>query len=112
MDINLSAVNFYLGKGGRIEYVLDATVDIAREQSSLGDGNFEDIFDRDAGADGEPLGYRELARCANDLEFGGVRLGVGIGNSGCVWGPYVDREEWEEEEGGMEVDEYDDSDSD
>lgn len=44
------------------------------------------------------LGYRKLERCTNDLELGGVRLGVGIGL-------YVDREE------GTEYDEYDDSDS-
>ena len=111
MDINAGAVQFYFDKGGRVEYVLDATVDVAREQSSLGDGTFEDTFDHDAGEDGKPLGYKELERCANDLEFGGVRLGFGIG-VGLGWGPYVDREEREEEEEGMDVDEYDDSDSD
>jgi hypothetical protein len=52
----------------RVEYVLDTTVDIVREQWSFGDVNFEDTFDRDAGEDGEPLGYRELVRWANDLE--------------------------------------------
>ena len=44
--------------------------------------------------------------CANDLEFGVVRLGVGIGE-GVVWGPYIDRDEEEED---MDVDEYDGSD--
>ena len=110
MDIDPSAVHFYLGKGGKVEYVLDAMVNIAREQSSLGDGTFEDTFDHEEGEEGGDLGYRKLVRCANDLEFGGVRLGVGIGE-GVEWGPYVYREEWEEEEG-MDVDEYDDSDSD
>ena len=108
MDIEPSAVNFYLGKGGKVEYVLDATVNIAREQSCLGDGTFEDTFDHEEGEEGGDLGYRKLVRCANDLEFVGVRLGVGIGE-GVEWGPYVDREAWE---GGMGVDEYDDSDSD
>ena len=109
MDINPSAVYFYLGKGGRVEYVLDATVDIAREQSCLGDGTFEDTFDCEEGEEGGDLGYRKLEKCVNDLEFGTVRLGVGIGNlQGGVWGPYVDRQEEE----GMDVDVYDDSDSD
>jgi hypothetical protein len=91
MDIHASAVQFYLGKGGRVEYVLDGTVDIAREQSSVGDGTFEETFDCDAGEDGKPLGFKELERCANDLEFAGVRLGVGLRES-VGWGPYVDRE--------------------
>ena len=53
------------------------------------------------------LGYRKLERCANNLEFGPVRLCVGIGE-GIGWGLHVDRDEQE----GMDVDEYDDSDSD
>lgn len=39
---------------------------------------------------------------------GGVRLGVGVGNPEGVWGPYLDRDEEE----GMDVAEYADSDSD
>ena len=106
MDIEPSAVQFYLRKGGKVEYVLDATVNNAREESCLGDGTFEDTFDHEGGEGGE-LGYRKLAKCANDLEFGAVRLGVGIGE-GVVWGPYIDRDEEEED---MDVDEYDGSDS-
>ena len=57
------------------------------------------------------LGYRKkLERRVNDLEFGGVRSGVEIGE-GVGWGPYVDRVEWEEEEE-MDDNEHDDSDSD
>lgn len=57
------------------------------------------------------LGYRKkLKRCVSNLEFGGVMPSVGI-REGVVLGPYVDRKEWEEEEEGMDVDEYDDSDS-
>lgn len=40
---------------------------------------------------------KKLERCVNDLEFGGIRLGVGIGE-GVGWRPYVVREEWKEEE--------------
>ncbi|KIM49897.1 hypothetical protein M413DRAFT_439023, partial [Hebeloma cylindrosporum] len=109
LDIDPRAVSFYLGKGGQVEYVLDATVDISKEQSSLGYGTFEETFDVDESEEGEEgLGYRKLVKCANDLEFGGVRLGVGLA-AGVRWGPYYT--DIEEEEG-MEVDEYDDSDSD
>ena len=82
-----------------MEYVLDATVHIAKEQSSLGDGTFEETFDVDEEEDAVKLGYRTLERCANDLEFGGVRLGVGISEG--FDGPYLDEEE------GMDVDGYD-----
>jgi hypothetical protein len=102
MDINAGAVQFYMGKGGRVEYVLDAVVDVAKGESSLGDGTFEDTFDHEEGEEGGQLGYKKLERCANDLEFGGVRLGVGIGDSEGFAGPYVDREEFEEDE--MDVD--------
>jgi len=71
-------------------------------------GIAEDLRDRQNKDGITLLGYRKLERFANDLGFGGVRLGVGIGNSDVVWGPYSDREEEE----GMDVDEYDDSDSD
>jgi hypothetical protein len=39
------AVQFYLGESGEAEYVLDAVVDYAKEESSLGDGTFEETFD-------------------------------------------------------------------
>lgn len=116
LELNARAVQFYLAKGGKVEYVLDATVDIAREQSSLGDGTFEETFDCDEGPgdskedDGE-LRYRELGVCGNDLEFGIVRRGLGIGpgaGAGVRWGPYYEGMDVEE---GMDVDEYD-SDSD
>jgi hypothetical protein len=98
LELNPSAVQFYLAKGGKVEYVLDATVDTAREQSNIGDGTFEDTFDIDEGdLDGEgQLGYRKLKVCRNDLEFGIVRWGVGI--AGVVWGPYYEEPE------GMDVD--------
>ena len=103
LELNSSAVLFYLGKGGKVEYVLDAIVATAREQSSLGDGTFEETFDCDEGDLGgeERLGYRELGACRNDLEFGIVRWNVGLG--GGRLGPY--EEEWD----GMDLDD-DDSD--
>lgn len=101
LDLNAGAVHFYLGKGGKVEYVLEAILDIAREQSSLGDGTFEETFDCDEEEEevGRRLGYRELRACRNDLEFGVVRWSIGLRGPS---GPY-------EEEDGMDVD---DSDSD
>ena len=104
LQLNGKAVQFYLGKGGKVEYVLDATVDTAREQSSLGDGTFEEMFDYDEEREGgERLGYRKLVVCENDLKFGVVRWGVGLGE--FERGPYYE----DREEEGMDVD---DSDSD
>ncbi|KIM47235.1 hypothetical protein M413DRAFT_440719 [Hebeloma cylindrosporum] len=110
-NINPSAVQFYLRKGGKVEYVLDALVDIAKQQSSLGDGTFGDTFDVEEAEDAEHrLGYRKLVVCANDLEFGLVRLGVGL-TMGGRWGPFGSL--WEREMGmGMEMDVDGDSDSD
>jgi len=109
--INASAVHFYLGKGVGWS-LLDSTVDIAREQSCLGDGMFEDMFDHEEGEAGGELGYRKLVRYMNDFGFGGDGLGVGIGDlKGGVWRPYSEREEWDEEDR-MDVDTYDDGDSD
>ena len=106
MNINPGAVQVYLGKGGKVEYVLDAVVDVAKGESGLGDGTFEDTFDYeevDGQEDGEPARYKKLEKCANDLEFEDVRFGVGIGGSeGGGWGPYLDRENGE----GMDVVEY------
>jgi len=111
LALDARAVRFYLNKGGKVEYVLDATIDSAREQSSLGDGTFEETFDHDEseGEDGdeEGLGYAKLVKCSNDLEFGIVRRNVGLG-ARVVWGPYDDTKDEE----GMDVDEEDDSDSD
>jgi len=103
--LNTSAVQFYLNKGGEVEHVLDATVNIAKEQSNLGDGTFEETFDVDEEEDVGGLGYRKLERCANDLEFASVRLGVGIGEG--FNGPYLDEEEEREEGMDVDVDEYD-----
>jgi hypothetical protein len=107
MVLNAGAVIFYLRKGGKVEYVLDAIVDIAREQSPFGDGTFEETFDcdeeddlqqeeeGDGGGGARELAYRELKACRNDLEFGIVRWNVGLRGP---LGPY------EEEEDGMDID--------
>lgn len=99
-----------MAKGGKVEYVLDATVDMAREQSSLGDGTFEETFDHDEsdeleGDDSGEARYTTLGKCLNDLEFGIVRRKIGL-VAGIRWGPYEDREEEE----GMEVDDDEDDD--
>lgn len=107
-DINPSAVQFYFRKGGKVEYVLDALVDTAKQQSSLGDGPFGDMFDVEEV--GGEVGYRNFVGCANDLEFGLVRLGVGL-TMGGKWGPFGSL--WERQlEMGMEMDVDSDSDSD
>ena len=93
--LNAEAVQFYLDKGGKVEYVLDAMVDVARGESPLGDGTFEED-------EGVKIGHRRLERCVNDIEFGCVRLGIGIGEA--EWGPFVDLEEWKEDGEGMDVD--------
>jgi hypothetical protein len=100
LGINAGAVQFYLGKGGKVEYALDAVVDTAREQSTLGDGTFEETFDIEEGdlGGGDRLGYRELGACRNDLEFGIVKWNVGLQGR---WGPY------EEDDDGMDLDEDD-----
>ena len=106
LQLDPRAVQFYLGKGGRVEYVLDAIVNTAREQSNLGDGTFEETFDCDEEeGGGGRLGYRKLVKCGNDLEFEVVRRGVGLG--AVKMGPYDD-----DDGEGMDVDEYDDSESD
>ena len=54
LDIEPSAVQFYLGKGGKVEYVLDATVNSAREESCLGDGALKNTLDHEEGEEGGP----------------------------------------------------------
>jgi hypothetical protein len=89
------AAQFYLGKGGRAECVLDAVVDCAKQESSLGDGMFEETFDcEDEAWEGDNIeekGYTKLVMCANDLEFGIVRRMVGLRRDIC--GPYYEDSE-------------------
>ncbi|KAG5649685.1 hypothetical protein H0H81_002501 [Sphagnurus paluster] len=73
-------VNFYFGKGGKIEYALDAITDAALEQSLLGSGDFEDTWD-------EEDDFKNLPMCDADLEFGLVRRMMGL-NPAMRWGPY------------------------
>jgi len=97
-----------MAKGGKVEYVLDATVNVAREQSNLGDGTFEETFEYDeSDEEGEEPGYTALEKCLNDLEFGIVRRKIGL-VAGVRWGSYEDREEDE----WMDLDEDDDDDDD
>ncbi|KDR66028.1 hypothetical protein GALMADRAFT_259860 [Galerina marginata CBS 339.88] len=111
LTLDAGCVQFFLNKGGRMEHVLDATVHMAREQSSLGDGTFEETFDVDPDADSEGEGgdcvreFRAMPRCANDLAFEVVRSHVGL-SAGVQWGPYQERQD----EDGMDVDEDSDSD--
>ncbi|KAF8181840.1 hypothetical protein BJ912DRAFT_979312, partial [Pholiota molesta] len=60
-------VNFYINKGGRVEYALDAIIHAAKEQSVLGDGSFDKLWDNpDDTRDG---GMVNMPKCANDLAF-------------------------------------------
>ena len=79
-----SAVDFYLGKGGKIEYALDALTDEAKDQSPFGDGTFDELWE-----DEEEVGknFTELPRCDNDLEFDLVRRMLGL-DPRVQWGPY------------------------
>lgn len=110
LALDAEAVQFYtVDKGGKVEYVFDAMVAMARKQSSLGAGTFEEIFDHDeADKEGVGAGYRALGKCLNDLEFGIVRRKIGLVPN-IRWGPYQDTKEGDK---GMEVDEDEDKDED
>ena len=75
---------FYFGKGGKVEYAIDALVNSTEEVSSLIDGTFEELYEDENETDDS---FRRLPKCANDLEFGLVKrkmggfLGVGGGIS-------------------------------
>ncbi|KIJ65695.1 hypothetical protein HYDPIDRAFT_39613 [Hydnomerulius pinastri MD-312] len=101
------AVRFYLQRGGRVEYALDAITHRSKEMSSLGDGDFDAMWDgsgihaaensEDEASETSQL-WRSLPHCNNDLEFGMVRRQLGL-NPRASWGPYD-----MEDEGGMSVD--------
>ncbi|CAA7262592.1 unnamed protein product [Cyclocybe aegerita] len=86
LALDARAVQFYMGKGGRVEYALDVTMDIAKKESVLGDGSFKETFDRNE-AEGEE---------------GEERRNIGLGELVC--GPYMDSDE---DEDGMDVDDWD-----
>ncbi|KAG6908197.1 hypothetical protein DXG01_005786 [Tephrocybe rancida] len=64
-------VRFFLDEGGKVEHVLDAITDLAKGESSLGDGEFEETF-------GEDAEYVKLPTCDNDLALGLVRRMLGL----------------------------------
>lgn len=76
--VSLSDASFYFGKGGQVVYALDCVIDVAREQSAVGDGEFESLYEAE---------YLAMPACANDLEFGVVRNMMGL-EPEKVWGPY------------------------
>ncbi|KAF9245245.1 hypothetical protein BU15DRAFT_41028 [Melanogaster broomeanus] len=95
--LTTQAVNFYLQKGGRVEYALDAITHRSKDMSPLGDGEFDSIWDEvsadpedDEGGVGQL--WRSLPRCDNDLEFDLVRRKLGL-NPDATWGPYYLEEE-------------------
>jgi hypothetical protein len=81
-------VSFYIDKGGRVEYALDAIIDTAKGQSILGDGSFDDLWDNPEEV-GDDAGFVNMPKCANDLAFGLVRYKLGI-DPGVARGPYYE----------------------
>lgn len=78
----------YVTRGGRVEYVLDAIFDYAREQ--FNDESFEDIYSDN---------YEKIPSCANDWRFDHlVRQKLGL-DPLQHWGPYY----------GIGIDEMDDN---
>ena len=75
-------VQFFLSKGGKYEYALDAVTHVVKEQSPLGDGTFEETWEYEDE-------YTGLVRCENDLEFDLVRRMVGL-DPRVRWGPYYE----------------------
>jgi hypothetical protein len=75
-----SGVIFYLNKGGKYEYALDAVVDVAREQSCLGGGEFELLYEDEA-----EVGTRYTCRDVPmiwTLDLSGVWLASILNSSG------------------------------
>lgn len=97
-------VSFYINKGGRVDYVLDAIIDSAKDQSVLGDGEFEALWDNpDEVGDG---GVVNMPKCANDLAFMLVRQKLGI-DPRVAMGPYDDDDEEDVEMHGEDEDDED-----
>jgi len=74
---------FYFGKGGKVEYAIDALVDSTEEASSLIDGTFEELYEDENETDDS---FRRLPKCANDLEFGLVKRKMGGISDGPAFG--------------------------
>lgn len=76
---------FYFGKGGKVEYAIDALVNSTEEASSLIDGTFEELYEDENETDDS---FRRLPKCANDLEFGLVKRKMGgfLGAAGGILG--------------------------
>ncbi|KDQ62412.1 hypothetical protein JAAARDRAFT_54366 [Jaapia argillacea MUCL 33604] len=99
-------LRFFISHGGDPIYALDCMTHSAREQSPLGDGEWDRTFEEDW----EEGGPRECARewrgsvrCKNDLEFGLVREMFGLEGT-RRWGPYPIPGDEDEENEGMFVD--------
>lgn len=76
------AVDFFLNKGGKVDWALDCVVHAMEEQEE--DGSFSEMWDDPEYGSDE---WRTLPHCANDLEFRLVREMIGL-SKGKVWGPY------------------------
>ncbi len=102
------AWNFF-GKGGKVEHAMDYVLHSAMEQSSLGDGTWDDLQEECA-ADGSrgPAAYAAMPRCDNDLEFACVagRLALGTLDRYRSGGGVFDDSESDDEMDEDEEDEF------
>ncbi|KAJ3903527.1 hypothetical protein F5879DRAFT_145248 [Lentinula edodes] len=75
-----SPVPFYLEKGGRIDYVLDAFTRNAEDR--INDGDIDESYEHEKH-------WINLVKYANDEKFSLVREKIGLDPS-KRWGPYFD----------------------
>jgi len=68
----------YFSNGGKVEYALSCVLDVAEEGSVLSSGDFEGLMEDTAGDDAMGKSWNALPVCANDLEFGMVKLKLGL----------------------------------
>jgi hypothetical protein len=72
-----TAIKYYFGKGALTDYALDAVLHGAEEESSLGDGTFDEMYEEDDEF-GLSQQWRSFPECANDLKFQLVRRKLGL----------------------------------
>lgn len=75
----------YFRKGGRVEYALDLVLGFTKEQSPLGDGEWDEFVTEDV-AEGGRQEWVDLPICANDLNFDLARAQIGLPKT--LRGPY------------------------
>jgi hypothetical protein len=74
---SFNGIDFFFDKGGQTDYAIDAILHFAAEQSPLGDGQFDLLYEEEAENDPE-CAWRRFPECANDLNFKLVRRNLGL----------------------------------